>query len=302
MKKELKIFVIVVTYKGKRWYDKCFCSLRESTIPVQTIVVDNTPGDEDAEYIKANYPEIHLIKTKENLGFGRANNLGMRYALDNGCDYVFLLNQDAWIDTDTMEKLLYISRKHPEFGILSPMHMNAEKNKIIMAYYDGHNNVSLINDLYNHSLKSYYPMRYINAAAWLMTRATLEKIGGFCPMFFQYGEDDDYLNRVFYHKIPLVLCPNTHIVHDIRHSLSEQIECRKQAAREHLYEYLNINETFSYNHLKKKYIKRYIRALLRAKFEVASQIWNEYTLLKKNREDIEKCRILHKLEQPNWLI
>ena len=60
MKKESKIFVIIVTYKGMRWYDKCFGSLRESTIPLQTVVVDNTPGNEDVEYIKTHYPEIHI--------------------------------------------------------------------------------------------------------------------------------------------------------------------------------------------------------------------------------------------------
>ena len=70
-----KIFVIIVTYKGKRWYDKCFQSLRESTIPVQIVVVDNTPGDEDVEYIRTYHPDIHLIKTTENLGFGRGNNI-----------------------------------------------------------------------------------------------------------------------------------------------------------------------------------------------------------------------------------
>ena len=52
MENDMKIYVIVVTYKGLRWYDKCFSSLRESTLPVHTIVVDNTPGDDDAIYIK----------------------------------------------------------------------------------------------------------------------------------------------------------------------------------------------------------------------------------------------------------
>ena len=72
-----KIFVIIVTYKGKQWYDRCFCSLRESTTPVLPIVVDNTPGEEDANYISEHYPEAHLIKPDENLGFGKANNLCM---------------------------------------------------------------------------------------------------------------------------------------------------------------------------------------------------------------------------------
>ena len=83
-----KVFVIIVTYKGQRWYNQCFGSLRKSTLPVQVVAVDNTPGDEDAEYIRMHFPEVHLIKSEENLGFGRANNLGMRYALENGCDFV----------------------------------------------------------------------------------------------------------------------------------------------------------------------------------------------------------------------
>ena len=92
-----KIFVIIVTYKGNQWYERCFTSLRNSEYPVQTIVIDNASNDGTVEYIRENFPEIYLIESEENLGFGRANNIGMRYALDHGCDYVFLLNQDAWI-------------------------------------------------------------------------------------------------------------------------------------------------------------------------------------------------------------
>ena len=85
---DLKLFVIIVTYKGKQWYDRCFTSLRESTVPVQTIVVDNASEDGSVEYIREHYPEIVLMENKENLGFGQANNLAMRYALDHDCDYV----------------------------------------------------------------------------------------------------------------------------------------------------------------------------------------------------------------------
>ena len=109
-----KVFVVVVTFKGGQWYDRCFTSLRESTIPVQAVVVDNASNDGTVEYIREHYPEIHLIESKENLGFGRANNIAMRYAMDQGCDYVFLLNQDAWVDKDTIEKMIHIHSNHPE--------------------------------------------------------------------------------------------------------------------------------------------------------------------------------------------
>lgn len=111
----MKVFVIIVAFNGKRWYDRCFGSLRLSTIPVQTIVVDNASNDGSVEYIKERFSEIHLIASQENLGFGRANNMAMRYALDHGCDYVFLLNQDAWVETDTFERLIDIHQRHPEY-------------------------------------------------------------------------------------------------------------------------------------------------------------------------------------------
>ena len=59
---KVNLYVIIATYKGRQWYDRCFTSLRESTIPVQTIVVDNASYDGTVEYIRENYPEIHLIE------------------------------------------------------------------------------------------------------------------------------------------------------------------------------------------------------------------------------------------------
>ena len=94
----MKIFAIVVTYNGMRWYDRCFGSLRNSDMPVETIVIDNASTDETVSYIKEHFHEVCLIESKENLGFAKANNIGIKRALDNGADYVFLLNQDAWVE------------------------------------------------------------------------------------------------------------------------------------------------------------------------------------------------------------
>lgn len=214
-----KIFVIIVTYKGKRWYDKCFGSLRESTIPVQTIVVDNTPGDEDATYIKEHFPEVHIIKTNDNLGFGKANNIAMRYALDHGCDYVFLLNQDAWIESDTFERLVAIHQRHPEYGLLGPVQVNAEKTKVLDGVIQflinpDNCNKQLFSDLIMDKAKEIYPVAEINAAAWLLPRKTLEMVGGFDPIFLHYGEDWNYLSRVLYHGMKVGLTPHIHVVHD----------------------------------------------------------------------------------------
>ena len=70
----MKIFSIIVTYNGMRWYDRCLGSLRNSELPVETIVIDNASSDDSVNYIKANFPEVHLIESNENLGFAKANN------------------------------------------------------------------------------------------------------------------------------------------------------------------------------------------------------------------------------------
>ena len=190
----MKLFVIIVTYKGKQWYDRCFTSLRESTLPVQTIVVDNASNDGSVEYIKEHYPEIHLIESEENLGFGKGNNLAIRYAYEHGCDYVFLLNQDAWLDdADVLNKLVTLSQRHPEYGIISPMHISPDKQSLNMMLEYGNTVYSrrILSDLYCGTVKEIYQTNYVNAAAWLLPRKTLSELGGFDPLIFHYGEDDD---------------------------------------------------------------------------------------------------------------
>jgi GT2 family glycosyltransferase len=58
------LFPIIVTYKGQRWYEQCFNSLRQSTVPVQTIVVDNASNDGTVEYIKNNIRRFILLNRK----------------------------------------------------------------------------------------------------------------------------------------------------------------------------------------------------------------------------------------------
>ena len=119
-------------------------------------------------------------------------------------NYVFLLNQDAWIEPNTISDLINIHQLNKTYGILSPMHINAERNAIekgLMHYIADYKltDPKLIDDLYWDRLDDVYNTHYVNAAAWLLPRKTLEMIGGFDPIFFHYGEDDNYMNRVLYH-------------------------------------------------------------------------------------------------------
>lgn len=298
---EVKVFVIVVTYNGTQWYNRCFESLRHSSIPVQTIVVDNASKDGTVEYLKENFPEIYLITSQENLGFGRANNIGMRYALDQGCDFVFLLNQDTWIEPETVETLVNCHKNHPEYGIISPMQMNANLNHLNFLLDDGNRNCDFLSDLYCGIVKDLYPVSYVNAAAWLLPRNTLEKIGGFCPIIFHYGEDDDYLNRARFHRFKIGVCPAARIVHDTRNRIGESVVFFEKANLDKIDEYLDITKPVDLTRLRRYYLRKVFLSFVGKNQVNKENYLRRYRFIKEHQEEIEKCREQHKLLQPNWL-
>ena len=105
----MKILVIIVSYNFERWINRCLGSLRNSSYPADIMVVDNGSNDQTTDIIEKEYPEVRLVKTGQNLGFGKANNIGMKVAMNEGYNCVFLLNQDAWIGTETIGTLIKIS-------------------------------------------------------------------------------------------------------------------------------------------------------------------------------------------------
>src|SRR5699024_4123474 len=119
----LKVIVIIVTYNGEKWIQTCLSCIQRDQYPVEVIVIDNASTDQNKEIIRNEFPDIRLIENNTNLGFGQANNIGMQIALKKQADYVFLLNQDAYIYPDTIIKLLSVLKQHPEYGIVSPLQL-----------------------------------------------------------------------------------------------------------------------------------------------------------------------------------
>lgn len=304
--KSCKVFVIIVTYKGKQWYDMCFQSLRTSSIPVQTIVVDNASNDGSIEYIRTHFPEVHIIESRENLGFGRANNLGIRYALDQGCDYVFLLNQDAWIEPETLERLITIHQNHQEYGIVSPIHLNAEKDAIekgLLKYLDDWSTTdsSLFNDLFFHRGKDIYESKYVNAAAWLLPRRTLETVGGFDPVFYHYGEDDNYMQRVHFHKMKIGVCPEAKVVHDTVRRLSKNVKKALTENRTLLVEVTDINNPLNLFGRCAFHFRKALTKLVVFKVPQAKNQWRDFLFIVRNRKGILRSRSRNIEVGPNWL-
>lgn len=209
----MKVLVIIVTYNGLKWVDRCFPSLKNSSIPVDCIVIDNNSSDDTIQEIQKKYPEVKVVETGDNLGFGRANNIGLQYAIDNNYDYAYLLNQDAWLKSKTLQLLIEQHKKHKEYGVLSPLQMNSTFDCLDKNFYLCCSK-QMLNDGLIGNLQDLYETQFVMAAHWLLPIDTIKKVGGFSPSFPHYGEDHDYLNRVKFQGLKIGIVPKAWAVHD----------------------------------------------------------------------------------------
>jgi N-acetylglucosaminyl-diphospho-decaprenol L-rhamnosyltransferase len=215
---------------------------------------------------------------------GKANNIGIEKAYQAGAEFFYLMNQDAWLYQDTMEKMLEIYRNHTNkesIGIISPIHIDGTEkymdiflDQYIAANYE---KTRMISDLYFQTLKPYYEIRFVNAAHWLLPRHTVETIGGFNPYFFHYGEDNEYVNRIHFHQKKLLLVPGSKAVHDgvqnlhkidytkfenvrveinaLNPNLPDALNSEKKALRQSMIKNLLTGNMAQYKTLSKKYKK-----------------------------------------------
>lgn len=241
----MKIFAIIVTYNGSRWVEKCLSSLTTSSVPVHIIVIDNASSDNTVAIIKEKFSNVEVIPLDKNLGFGSANNIGFKRALQAKFDYVFLLNQDAYIQPDAIEKLINVSKRHPDFGIVSPFHFNYEGthpekyfDEWVMEYYSP----GLKDDWNKHQLKEIYETSFVHAACWLMPISTIKNVGGFDPLFFHYGEDNDYAQRVHHNGKKIGILVKACVYHDAQNpALSSSPKDFRQKKNELIFSLKNLN-------------------------------------------------------------
>lgn len=208
------LIIVIATYNGMKWLPKCLKSCGGFSV----MVVDNNSNDGTAEFITNNFPNVQIFPQKENLGFGKANNIGIKAAYDQGAEHIFLLNQDAYLQISTLEILISRQKKNHDYGILSPIHLDGKGDRLDSKFADyvayEHNPDFYSDFVLQKKLKDIYPVNFVNAAAWLLSRKLIETIGGFDPIFFHYGEDENYCQRALFHGFKIGVVADAFICHD----------------------------------------------------------------------------------------
>lgn len=204
------IAVIIITYNAMTWHEKCFAPLYDNEINGRVYIIDNGSTDGTQELIREKYPNFIFYQSESNLGFGKANNIGLKMALEDGCTHFLLLNQDASISWENIYSLVEFQINDPRYGVLSPVQMYNHENvdKLHLKSLMSKSN-DYFNDLIAGSFKNkIYEIGYTNAAIWLISKDCLKKVGGFDPLFPHYGEDTEYAQRANYFRFKVGICPS----------------------------------------------------------------------------------------------
>lgn len=191
-----KVFIIVLNFNGKKDTLECLKSIVKLQIiryKLQAIVVDNGSTDGSAEGIEERYKDIKILRNKKNLGFAGGNNVGIKYALDNGADWVFILNNDTVVPENFLDLL------KNDADITGPVIKFKHDSRWIYDY-GGYINWWIgrpkHHELPHHTIHSTpYPIHYLSGCCLLINRKVFDKIGLFDEKYFLYFEDLDFCLR-----------------------------------------------------------------------------------------------------------
>ena len=193
----------------------------------KTVLVDNGSVDNSVEYFRTKYPELICIANQENLGFSGGNNAGIEYALLQGCDYIYLLNNDTEVDPHFLNEIVDVVEKDYKIGIAGSTVFYFNPSDIIW-YAGGHVNW-LSGDMvdprvgkqFDSSLLTIEDVDEVAGAGMLIRSKALQRVGLLDPRFFIYFEETDLCQRVKRDKWRIVWVPNSKIWHKVSMTFGE---------------------------------------------------------------------------------
>ena len=232
----MKLSIVIVNYNVKYFLKQCLSSvfaaerrMADGTLlELEAWVVDNDSVDGSVDMVRNDFPEVHIIKNHENVGFARANNQAL--AQSSG-DLLLLLNPDTIVERDTFVRCSDFICQHPDCGGLTVKMVDGKGNYLreskrgfpspqasfykitglarlfprsrrFAAYYMGHLGEDDINEI-----------EIMPGAFLMLTREAYAKVGGLDESYFMYGEDIDYSWRIHTAGYKNYYLPATRIIH-----------------------------------------------------------------------------------------
>jgi len=226
---ERTVSVVIVSWNAKRYLAQCLESLSaERCKPsMEIVVVDNDSTDGSPEYVEKHHPKVRLVRNRSNLGFAKANNIGIREAAGK---YVCLLNSDVKVLADCVAKLVNFCEAHPEVGMVGPRIMGGDgKLQRSCRGFPGLWNMLCralsLDGLFPRCkpfggyLRRYQdygklaPADILSGCFWMIRREALKDVGLLDESFFMYGEDMDWCKRFWEAGWGIFYVPQAEAIH-----------------------------------------------------------------------------------------
>lgn len=209
----MTLSVIIVSYNVRHYLDQCLRSVFAAGkgLEMEVFVVDNCSTDDSVSHLAGEFPQVHFMANKENIGFSRANNQAIRLAVGR---YVLLLNPDTIVTERTFTDCIAYLDEHPEVGATGAAMYGRtgnfawESRRGVPTPWVAFCKMSGLSSLFPHSRRfGRYYMRYLNrdeanyieiisGAFFMLRRQAVEQVGMLDEDFFMYGEDIDLSYRL----------------------------------------------------------------------------------------------------------
>lgn len=195
MKEFPKVFVVILNFNGRNVLKDCLKSVFASDYPdFSVVLVDNDSRDGSFEMAKEQFSRAYFIKNEKNIGFAAGNNVGIRFSLERGADWVWILNNDTQVEPDALSKMVGAGKKG-NFGILSPVIFEGGGNKIWFS--GGRINwfkmrVEHFKEPFKEEVRE---SDFVTGCAMLVKKEVFKRVGLLDEDFFLYYEDADFGER-----------------------------------------------------------------------------------------------------------
>lgn len=186
-----KVFVLVLNYNGKEHLEYCLPSMLATEYDnCHIVLVDNNSTDGSVEYCREHFKDVTILEVGANLGWAGGNNAGIKYALENGADYVVLQNNDTKADPRWIAGAVEVCEKDPRIGIVG--------FTMLQEYIKGEDpDAKKFDELSTTWEKlEYAPADHVTGAAYFTRAEIFRTVGLIDEVYFAYGEEDDISRRI----------------------------------------------------------------------------------------------------------